>query len=58
MKRDHDLGYLKRRDRSNGWSDLLGGNDEVIATVRTDAIAPRSQNLRRFRIRLTEHLGA
>lgn len=51
----HDLGYLKRVDRGDGWTDLLDGFGKIAATVRTDSIASTCNNLAVRRFRITEH---
>lgn len=52
--RPNDIGYLKRVDRADGWSDLIDGFGNVAAQVRTDAMPEWSRDGRVYRFRLTE----
>lgn len=54
MQKVSDIGFLKRADRSDGWSDLIDGFDNVAARVRTDALPAWSRDGHAYRFRLTE----
>lgn len=49
---EHDLGFLKRVDQGDGWSALVDGFGETVATVRTEEVAKCSENfdVKRFRV--------
>lgn len=50
---EHDLGWLKRVDRSDGLSDLMDGFSDSVAVVQTSALEPYSRNGQMVRYRLT-----
>lgn len=58
MTNVHDLGFLKRRDRTGrnaGWSDLVDVDGRVVAVVQTEVLEKGGwKNLRVRLVRLRE----
>jgi hypothetical protein len=53
----HDLGWLKRVDRGDGYSDLVDGFGSSVAVVETASVDRLCANLEVRRCRMTDLPG-